>query len=489
MRIHATHPLFAWAQLDDSPSIALIRTILELIPDQNLLAQLHAARKHGRNDYPVRVCWAVVLLRVILRHQSFDACLAELHRNTELRQLIGIESIEAIPKSYNISRFLKLLGLPAHLEELRAIFNHLIRTLGGVVEDLGQHTAADSTMLNARASRAREQAAAAGDATPMLTGLEKALARQAKADGEDDHAPVDKVARDAHGLPLPAGGSKSYTDDQGVVTRVVTWFGYKLHLIADTRHEVALAYQSSSTKTGDNEVLPDLVEQARANLPEGRIETLAYDKAADDHGSHACLHRAGIKPLIQNRSLWSDQEPERRLPGHGADSNLVHDEAGTVFCYDMVSDPPVRRPMAYIGHEAARGTLKYRCPARHAGLPCPSEAKCNEGRTYGLTVRVKQEKDLRRFPAIPRATKQFERLYKGRSSIERVNARLKLFWGIDDGNVAGAGRFHALVGVVMLAHAAFATVLATAPRWEGTLSRTSITPIAQALSQQLKLTG
>ena len=91
--------------------------------------------------------------------------------------------------------------------------------------------------------------------------------------------------------------------------------------------------------------------------------------------------------------------------------------------------------MAYIGHERSRGTLKYRCPARHGGWICPSDARCNGQRKYGLTVRVKQEIDLRRFPNIPRATKQFERLYAGRTAVERVNGRLKVFWGIDDGQV------------------------------------------------------
>lgn len=89
--------------------------------------------------------------------------------------------------------------------------------------------------------------------------------------------------------------------------------------------------------------------------------------------------------------------------------------------------------MANIGHEAGRGTIKYRCPARHQGWDCPSDAACNGDRDYGLTVRVKQVVDLRRFPSIPRATKQFERLYAGRTAVERVNGRLKIFWGIDDG--------------------------------------------------------
>ena len=44
--------------------------------------------------------------------------------------------------------------------------------------------------------------------------------------------------------------------------------------------------------------------------------------------------------------------------------------------------------------------------------------------------------------------------------MERVNARLKIFWGVDDGNVVGARRFHAHVGVVMVVHLALARWLA-----------------------------
>jgi hypothetical protein len=65
--------------------------------------------------------------------------------------------------------------------------------------------------------------------------------------------------------------------------------------------------------------------------------------------------------------------------------------------------------------------------------------------------------------------------------VERVNARLKIFWGADDGNVSGSRRFFALLGVVMVVHAAFATLLARAPRREGTLGQTKLSPIAKAL--------
>jgi hypothetical protein len=248
---------------------------------------------------------------------------------------------------------------------------------------------------------------------------------------------------------------------------------------------VILAWEVSSTKTGDNEMLPSLVQQAQQNLPKDRIETLAYDKAADDGKVHRLLNRAGIAPIIQNRSLWDDGHREELLPGRDGRSNVVYDEAGTVYCYDQVSDPPVRHKMSFIGHEKSRGTLKYRCPAVHEDWTCPMSAICNAGKTYGMTVRVKREVDFRRFPPVPRATKKFERLYKGRTAVERVNARVKLFWGADDGNITGSSRFYGLLGTIMIVHLGMATLLAAAPRTGGTLGKASLSPIAKALRERI----
>jgi hypothetical protein len=253
-------------------------------------------------------------------------------------------------------------------------------------------------------------------------------------------------------------------------------------LLVDARHEVTRAYQTTSANVADGPTLPALVAQAQANLPQDRIATLAYDKAADDGAIHQKLAAAGIRPVIENRRRWKD-DPERLLPGHDGPTNIVYDEAGTLYCYDRTSETPVKHRMAYIGYEPQRQTIKYRCPARHEGWTCPSEALCNAGKEYGKTVRVDCTVDLRRFPPIPRATKKFERLYRGRTSVERVNARLKIFWGVDDGNITGARRFHGMIGTVLVVHLAFATALAAAPRREGTLGPLRLGPIQEALRQ------
>ena len=180
-----------------------------------------------------------------------------------------------------------------------------------------------------------------------------------------------------------------------------------------------------------------------------------------------------------------DGEQEKVIGGR-VPLHVVHDEAGTVHCYDTQSDPPVRRAMSYAGHEKSRGTLKYRCPAKVEGFACKSEQKCNSEKKYGMTVRVAQEIDLRRFPSIPRGTKQFERLYDGRTAVERVNSRLKVFWGLDDGNVVGSRRFCAHVGAVLVVHLAFATLLAKAQRYEGSMGTMRLSPIATKLQELVK---
>jgi len=438
-------PLFAWDEMQASPSLGTIRQALEAIPDGPLLAALQARRHRGCDTYSVRVLWGVLLLSILLRHPTTEAGLEELRRNAALRPLIGIESEDAVPHGWNMTRFVTGLGRPEHLTLMRDVFDQMVTRLGIAVPDLGTHTAGDLTALQGRRDPNEQR-------------------RQAE------------IADD---LPQASGGREEYEDDNGKVTKVVEWFGYKLHLLVDVRHEVVLAFDLTDTTAGDNERIEPLVDRAEANLPADRIDTLAYDKAADDIKVHEMPRDHDIKPLIENRHCWPKDGEQERVTGGRIPPRVVHDEAGTVFRYDTTGPVPVRRAMSDAGHEKDRGTLKYRCPARVEGFACGSESKFNAGKSYGMTVRVPQEIDARRFPSIPRATPRFERLYKGRTAVERINDRLKVPWGLDDGNVVGSRRFNAHVSAVLLVHLACATVLAKAQRKEGSFGTLRLSPIAR----------
>jgi hypothetical protein len=191
MIIHPAKPLFDWGSLEDSPSLQTIKDLLAALPDGKLLDSLRFARGKGRNDYPVHVLWGVVVLRIALRHVTTEALLAELRRNEGLRRLIGIESERGVPRAWNISRFEDVLGQEPQRTLLKEIFNVLIQRLGVAIADLGKDTAGDATALSAR--RKKE---------------------------ELSQEEIDE------GLPQATGGRKEYKDDQGVVTKVIEWFGF-----------------------------------------------------------------------------------------------------------------------------------------------------------------------------------------------------------------------------------------------------------------------
>ena len=155
MHIVCSKPLFAWDALEDSPTLQTLRTALRCVPDARLLAALRAHRGRGRDDYPVHVLWGVVLVRVLCRHVSWEAVLDDLRRNPALRALLGIEGEDEVPRKWNVSRFLTVLGAGPHLSLLGEVFDAMVERLATVVDDLGEHVAGDATALSARPARGK----------------------------------------------------------------------------------------------------------------------------------------------------------------------------------------------------------------------------------------------------------------------------------------------------------------------------------------------
>jgi hypothetical protein len=184
--------------------------------------------------------------------------------------------------------------------------------------------------------------------------------------------------------------------------------------------------------------------------------------------------------VIQVRALWQEEKEKPLRVG----LPVVYDETGTAFCYDTVRDPPVKRPLACIGlGEGARdGERAGPGEARGPALPEPGEVHRGEG------VRADGAGPVRRRPAtLPghwpcdAAVRAALPGSDGGGAGERPAEGL---WGVDDGNVNGARRFHAQVGVVRVVHRALARWLAMQPRWEGgPLGQMNLSPIAQALAQ------
>ena len=217
MILYTTDSLFAWNRLDDSPDLKTIRAFFSELPDGQLLEALQAHRGRGRNDCPIRVLWFCVVLQRLLRHPTMRLTLEELRRNQDLRRLGGMEHADEVPKPWNMSRFLARLGQEPFRTLLQEVFDRLVQRLGTAVPDLGRQCAGDATHLSARTRGKYEE-----------------------------------------GLAPPDGGRKEYSDEEGKVTEVLEWFGYKLHVLCDARHEVTMAYRISPASEHDNQHLKAL---------------------------------------------------------------------------------------------------------------------------------------------------------------------------------------------------------------------------------------
>jgi hypothetical protein len=66
-----------------------------------------------------------------------------------------------------------------------------------------------------------------------------------------------------------------------------------------------------------------------------------------------------------------------------------------------------------------------------------------------------------------------------------VNNRLKVFWGLEDGNMVGSRRFCAHVLTVLIVHLAFGTLMAKVQRKEGSYGTLKLSPITRKLRERI----
>ena len=153
--------------------------------------------------------------------------------------------------------------------------------------------------------------------------------------------------------------------------------------------------------------------------------------------------------MIDIRRMWRDKET--RLLDPERSDNIVYDEGGVVYCLCPVSGE--QRQMAYGGFEKDRMTLKYVCPIKAYGLRCKGSDQCEHAMR---SKRVSLEIDRRIFTPVARSSYAWERGYKNRTAVERVNSRLDVSFGFEKHFIRGLQKMEIRVGLalcVMLAMA------------------------------------
>lgn len=385
--------------------------VVESMPDEDMMRKLEIERGLGRDDYPVRAMWNAVSAGIVFQHPSAESLLRELRRNGQLRLLCGFDKV---PTTWALSRFLtKLLGME---KEINAIFDQMVTELMVLLPDFGEHLAIDGKQLHTHARPGKEK-----------------KAKDGRRDVDADF------------------GTKVYRgkrEDGTKWEKIVRWFGYRVHLVVDSKYELPVAFNVTKASLGeapqahvllDENKHPDLLERCKYfTADRGYDDSKFLCKLWDDYG---------IKPVIDIRNMWKDGEETRLLEGR---ENVVYDYRGHVYCYCPLTG--TRREMAYGGFEKDRKTLKYRCPAEHFGINCAGKKTC----PVAKSLRIPLAEDRRVFTPVARSSYKWKDLYDMRSAVERVNSRIDGAYGFENHYIRGQKKMSVRVGLalcVMLAMA------------------------------------
>ena len=413
--------LFGWDQIDQLGDLERLVLVLKHLPDEELMVTLERERGKGRDDYPIRATWNSVIAGIVFQHRGIEELRRELKRNAQLRQVCGFDLLKgeaAVPPSWAYTRFLRTLF--AHEDLINRIFDKLVNELCELLPDFGRVMAMDAKGIQSHGRPRRKGAPTKRDGRRDLdANWGKKTRKEKKADGT-------------------------------LYEKVVEWFGYKLHLLVDATYDLPIAWTVTPAADADITQAPQLLQQAQQRAPQviERCEALPSDKGYDSTELITSLwDDYRIKPVIAIRDMWKDGEPTRLVNGT---RNVVYDHKGTVWCVCMSTGE--QHEMAYGGFEQDRDTLKYLCPACHYGIDCPDKGQCHVNKC----VRIKLGEDRRVFTPMARSSYAWERTYKMRSSVERVNSRIDGSFCFEQHYIRGLQKMRVRCGLALIVMAAMA---------------------------------
>jgi hypothetical protein len=386
-----------------------LKFVLENLPDEEFMQKLEKERGRGRNEYPVRAMWNMIIAMIVFGHGRYADIIREMRRNVQLRFVCGFEFGRTLD-AHNISRFVtKLL---AHPLDLIKMFMSLADMLYELLPDFGEALALDSKWTWSLANR---------------------KSKCAHPDGRSE--------TDAE------WGIKSYSgvrEDGTLWGSIKRCFGFKIHLLVDVKYELPVAFIISEANGSDIVWGKKLIEQIEKERPHiiKQCKYFMADKGYDDTELILLLKERGVKAIIDKRHMGKG-ETEKELP---KSCGRYYDDYGNVYCYSQ--ERGERHRMVFAGYDEARDALRFKCPVSHYGASCSETETC----TLCKNIRVKLSVDERIFTQVGRTSYIWKRLYAGRTAVERVNSRLDVSFGFETRRVRGKKKmelFSALAFSVM----------------------------------------
>lgn len=158
------------------------------------------------------------------------------------------------------------------------------------------------------------------------------------------------------------------------------------------------------------------LSEVRKLYPQITFKNFLADGAMDNYPTYKLLNKWEMIPFIP---LDSNARTDKLKPPPG------------ILCFDDDNNPICMGGIPYqnSGYSYPKG-IKYRCWFDCYGIDKP--CSCSDS-SYGRTVYIKPDYDLRLFPPVPRNTEAYKEKFKTRTSVERSNKRILVDYSIESG--------------------------------------------------------
>lgn len=199
------------------------------------------------------------------------------------------------------------------------------------------------------------------------------------------------------------------------------FYGFKLQMACCTATGLPVAWSVETAKANESMFVAPLVDEAKRRG--AMAATCAMDKAYDIGRVYAECAERDCEAIVPLRATGAVVKNEHRPPAceHGI--------------------------WTYAGSDRKRGASKWRCPT----------GECKPASTWVKADRL--------HPLMPRESKRWKALYRGRSAVEREFGRLKNEWGLKPLRVRGLEkvRLHADLTILTKLACTLSRARATSP--------------------------
>ena len=213
------------------------------------------------------------------------------------------------------------------------------------------------------------------------------------------------------------------------VVKTKKWFGFRLHLLSDVKYELPIDYEVTKASKSELKETEKLLDNIKEKYPE-KLEKCRYflaDKGYDSTELIEWLTTEGISPVIDIRNMWQGDETKQFK-----DTNIVYNYKGKVY---YITDSGKEIELLYKGYDKSRVSLRY-------GF----HSKYEDKRIFRIPLKT----DPRIFTKVARNSKKWKRLYKKRTSIERVNGRIDRDFQFEKHTIRGLKKMNMFLTVTFI---------------------------------------